>query len=158
MYRLTAAHKSLPFGSLVRVERLDSQRTVVVRINDRGPFVSGRIIDLSYQAAKDLGIIASGTAPVRITLEHRTGSSTHGIFWVQVGSLANLDKARMLARRLAVRFPTVRIVSVSVKTTTRHRVQVGTFSSESKAWSVAKQLQGEFDTAPFVMQGDTTPN
>lgn len=64
---MTAAHRTLPFGTRVRVRHLDNGREVTVRINDRGPFVKGRIIDLSYRAAKDLDMIRSGVAPVRVT-------------------------------------------------------------------------------------------
>ena len=64
---LTAAHPSLPFGTKVRVENLSNGRTVVVRINDRGPFVGGRVIDLSKAAAARIGMLQSGTAPVRVT-------------------------------------------------------------------------------------------
>lgn len=65
---LTAAHRTLPFGSRVRVTNLDNDRSVVVRINDRGPFAHRRVIDLSYAAADTIGMIRSGTAPVRIEL------------------------------------------------------------------------------------------
>jgi len=66
MYALTAAHRSLPFGTLVRVTRLDNGASVVVRINDRGPFKKDRVIDLSYSAALKIGLVASGTAMVRL--------------------------------------------------------------------------------------------
>jgi rare lipoprotein A len=66
MYDLTAAHRSLPFNSLVEVKNLENGKKVVVRINDRGPFVRGRIIDLSYAAAQKLGIIGPGTAKVSL--------------------------------------------------------------------------------------------
>jgi len=66
MYDYTAAHKRLPFGTLVQVENMANHRQVVVRINDRGPFVRGRIIDVSYTAAQELGMIQSGTARVRL--------------------------------------------------------------------------------------------
>lgn len=66
---MTAAHPSLPFGTQVRVTHLDNGRETVVRINDRGPFVRGRIIDLSRRAAEELDMLRSGTAPVRITAE-----------------------------------------------------------------------------------------
>lgn len=66
MYQLTAAHRTLPFGSQVRVTRLDSGQSVLVRINDRGPHVYSRIIDLSYQAARSINLIGPGSAPVRI--------------------------------------------------------------------------------------------
>ncbi len=66
MYSMTAAHRTLPFGAIVRVRDLDSGREVVVRINNRGPFIRGRIIDLSYAAAKKLGIIEKGLTPAEI--------------------------------------------------------------------------------------------
>lgn len=66
MYKLTAAHQTLPFGTRVRVTNLENGKSVVVRINDRGPFAEGRIIDLSYQAAKKIGMLKKGTAEVSI--------------------------------------------------------------------------------------------
>lgn len=69
MHELTAAHPKLPFGSLVRVRSLSSGKSVTVRINDRGPFSSNRIIDLSYAAAASLGMISKGEDPVEIFLE-----------------------------------------------------------------------------------------
>lgn len=68
MHTLTAAHRTLPFGTIVRVTNLGNGRSVNVRINDRGPFRHGRIIDLSYEAARRLGIVATGTARVEITV------------------------------------------------------------------------------------------
>jgi len=71
MYAFTAAHKTLPFGTVVEVVDLDTGRSVVVRINDRGPFVPGRIIDLSYAAAEALGILERGTARVGLIVLFR---------------------------------------------------------------------------------------
>ncbi len=68
MYALTAAHRTLPFNSIVRVTNLVNKRTVDVRINDRGPFKDGRVIDLSLKAAMELGLIANGTGPVKIEI------------------------------------------------------------------------------------------
>lgn len=65
---LAAAHRTLPFGTRVRVENLANGRSVVVRVNDRGPFVRGRVIDVTQAAAQRLGMIRSGTAPVRVTV------------------------------------------------------------------------------------------
>jgi rare lipoprotein A len=65
---LTAAHRTLPFGAKVKVENLRNGRSVVVRVNDRGPFVKGRIIDVTRAAAEQLGFVAHGTAPVRLTV------------------------------------------------------------------------------------------
>ncbi len=66
MYAMTAAHQRLPFGTIIKVRCLKNRKTVNVRINDRGPFVKGRILDLSYAAAKKLGMIGPGTAKVKI--------------------------------------------------------------------------------------------
>jgi rare lipoprotein A len=68
MYQLTAAHPTLPLGSRVLVTNLKNGRSVEVRINDRGPLLKGRIIDLSYAAAKELEAVAGGTIPVRLRL------------------------------------------------------------------------------------------
>jgi rare lipoprotein A len=68
MYAMTAAHKTLPFGTIVRVVDLDTGRSVVVRINDRGPFIKGRIIDLSYAAAQKLGMVEKGLAKVGLKI------------------------------------------------------------------------------------------
>jgi rare lipoprotein A len=68
MYALTAAHRQLPFNSIVRVTNLENDRSVEVRINDRGPFKDGRVIDLSFKAALELGLISKGTVPVRIEI------------------------------------------------------------------------------------------
>ena len=66
MHELTAAHRTLPFNTKIRVVNLENGKSVVVRVNDRGPFKDNRVIDLSLQAAKEIGLLANGTAPVRI--------------------------------------------------------------------------------------------
>ena len=78
MYRLTAAHPSLPLGSRVLVTNLRNGRSVEVRVNDRGPVVDGRIIDLSYGAARELGAIAPGLIPVRIRVVALPGGTSGG--------------------------------------------------------------------------------
>ena len=69
----TAAHRSLPFGTLVRVENMRTGRAVIVRINDRGPFIKGRVIDLSRGAASEIGMIGAGTASVRLSVLDKAG-------------------------------------------------------------------------------------
>ena len=66
MYGMTAAHKKLPFGSIVVVTNLDNQKSVIVRINDRGPFIAGRVIDLSYGAAYLIDMVRAGVVPVKV--------------------------------------------------------------------------------------------
>jgi rare lipoprotein A len=68
MYKLTAAHRTLPFGTRVKVTNIENGRSVVVRINDRGPFRKGRVIDLSLAAARKIGLVGSGTAKVRLKI------------------------------------------------------------------------------------------
>ena len=65
-HAMTAAHRTLPFGTRVRVTNLNNQKSVIVRINDRGPYAKGRIIDLSAEAARELNMIRAGVAPVRV--------------------------------------------------------------------------------------------
>jgi rare lipoprotein A len=68
MEELTCAHKTLPFGTRIRVENLDNGRAIILRVNDRGPFVKGRIVDVSRKAARELGMLGPGTARIRITV------------------------------------------------------------------------------------------
>lgn len=104
MDSLTAAHKTLPFGTRVRVENLDNGRVTEVRINDRGPFVDDRIIDLSRAAAAEINLIASGTAPVRIVVI--AVPSTCRL--VQVGAFRDEANARQLVDELEESGYTVR--------------------------------------------------
>ncbi len=110
MWAMTAAHRTLPFGTVVRVTNLDSHRQAEVTINDRGPFVAGRILDLSRRAAEALGAIGPGVIPVRLEVR-RLGDGMPGepCWEVQVGAFArqgNAARARanLEARGLAVRF------------------------------------------------------
>jgi len=68
MYGITAAHKEIPFNTIVRVTNEDNGKTQIIRINDRGPYVDGRILDCSFGAAKKLGFVSEGTAPVKIEI------------------------------------------------------------------------------------------
>ncbi|MDC7231880.1 MAG: septal ring lytic transglycosylase RlpA family protein [Spirochaetales bacterium] len=97
-HELTAAHKQLPFNSIVKVTNLTNGKTVVVRINDRGPFIDGRNIDLSYAAAVELDMIKSGTAPVRLVVEDMETLQIR--FSIQVGAYRNLENATAMKRKL----------------------------------------------------------
>jgi rare lipoprotein A len=103
MHELTAAHKTLAFGSVVKVSRRDTGADVKVRINDRGPFIEGRIIDLSFAAAKKIDLDVDGVAPVKIKVvgretapERRPARSQEpeNCFWVQVGAFGDPSNAR----------------------------------------------------------------
>ncbi|MBF7072623.1 septal ring lytic transglycosylase RlpA family protein [Glaciecola sp. MH2013] len=94
MFRMTAAHKTLPLPSFVKVTNLDNQKTAVVRVNDRGPFHPGRIIDLSYAAAKKLDVISTGVANVKIEVIH---IDNDGIMTVGTGDPVQPDVPAALA-------------------------------------------------------------
>ena len=99
--QLTAAHRTLPLGTLVDVRNLENGKTLRVRINDRGPFVKGRIVDLSRAAARELGVIGPGTASVRLTVVapgvETTPVSPSGLWAVQIGSFADRGRAERQA-------------------------------------------------------------
>ena len=101
---LTAAHRELPLGSIVDVTNLDNGSTVRVRINDRGPFIAGRVIDLSRAAAREIGLLGPGVGPVRLTVVTPGAVqeivSPSGRWAVQVGSFADLLRAERHAERL----------------------------------------------------------
>ncbi len=146
MYDLTAAHRWLPFGTLVKVTNLRNHRSVVVRINDRGPFVKNRIIDLSYAAARALGMIGTGTAPVEIEkLPDYYGevhlSANKGGYYVQASSFLSRWRAQQLANRLARSFGTVRIERAVVHGLVYHRVKVGPYFSLDKARRIQRWLK-----------------
>jgi rare lipoprotein A len=133
MDALTAAHPSLPFGTLVEVVNLDNGRRVTVRINDRGPFEKGRVIDLSRAAARAIGMLGPGTARVELVA---VGVAPAGprAFAVQVGAFRD---ARALSDELAARYPAVTVRSDRVW----HRVQVGSFTSRSAAEALEEELR-----------------
>lgn len=97
-HELTAAHKYLPFDSIVTVTNKRNGKTVQVRINDRGPFIEGRNIDLSYAAAVKLDMIKTGTAPVHLAVENMDVLEVR--FTIQVGAYRNLENATAMKRRL----------------------------------------------------------
>ncbi|MBN1197349.1 MAG: septal ring lytic transglycosylase RlpA family protein [Candidatus Aminicenantes bacterium] len=107
MHLLTAAHKTLPFHTLVRVTRLDTGRSVMVRINDRGPFVAGRIIDLSFAAARRLGMTEDGTAAVRleaVSADFPLPRPPAAGVRVQAGAFSISANALAAARELTAKF------------------------------------------------------
>jgi rare lipoprotein A len=125
MYDLTAAHQTLPFGTRVMVTNLENHRTAAVRINDRGPFVKNRIIDLSYAAARLLGMIGPGTAPVRIDILKSQGPPLAPVrYAIQVGSFAVEESARELKARLGRRYGSVEIVPFAAAGRTFYRVRI----------------------------------
>jgi rare lipoprotein A len=114
MNQLTAAHRTLPLGSTVRVTNLKTGHSTIVRITDRGPFVEGRIVDLSLAAAKQADVWKAGVAPVRLEVLRTPVPFDHGGKWaVQIGSFHDEDDANKLAGRLTRRYKTARVLRFS---------------------------------------------
>jgi rare lipoprotein A len=157
MEAMTAAHKILPMNTWVKVENLGNGRSEVVRINDRGPFVGDRVIDLSKAAARKLGVLGPGTARVRVTAlgyrEAGTGvggapakyrkpvSYTQGSFGVQVGAFTNINNATRLAAKLRRDWPAVVVVRYDRGDAVFHRVRVGRVTSLPDAYQLQAKLR-----------------
>jgi rare lipoprotein A len=156
MWALTAAHRTLPFGTWVQVTKVETGKRVTVRINDRGPFIKGRIIDLSYAAARELAMIGEGTADValKIVSPHYDLIPSIGVstrFWVQVGAFTTLREAMTLRERLASQYDHIRVRTVNLPSGKWHRVQVGTFPSKKTAQTAARVLQNAFGGNPLIL-------
>jgi rare lipoprotein A len=125
MYDMTAAHRTLPFGTYVMVTNLDNGLTATVRINDRGPFVGDRIIDLSYAAAKVLGMIGPGTVPVKLEVLKEISPAPGSQGWsVQAGSFISKDNASNLIRKLKGHYKGVYIALFKTSTQVYYRVRI----------------------------------
>jgi rare lipoprotein A len=110
MNALTAAHRTLPLGSIVRVTNVSTQHSVVVRITDRGPFIPGRIIDLSLAAAKAIDVWRAGLATVKVELLKTPAPLNEGGRWaVQIGAFDDQESATELRDHLARRYHTARV-------------------------------------------------
>ena len=111
MHAMTAAHRTLPLGSIVRITNVKTEHSAVVRITDRGPFVEGRIVDLSLAAAKALDVYLPGTAKVRLeVLESPSPLETGGRWAVQIGSFSHEKGAGELADHLQRRYQTAKVL------------------------------------------------
>ena len=111
MHQFTAAHRTLPFGSIVRVTNLDNGKQTEVRINDRGPFVADRVIDLSLSAAQAIGMVGPGTANVRLEIVEGSPNPQPAFFGVQVGAFETQGSAERLRRQLEARYTPVIVVA-----------------------------------------------
>ncbi len=154
MYKLTAAHRTLPFETIVRVTSLSNDRSTTVRITDRGPFIENRIIDLSLAAAREIDMVAAGVTPVRV--EVLSGPDpTAGFFTVQVGAFLDRANAERLRERLAASYSNAAIQPFDSPDGLFYRVRVGRISGEDAARQFADSLrQKEGFSTPFVVRVD----
>ena len=158
MNQLVAAHRTLPFGSMVRVVNLDNGRETEVRIIDRGPFIDGRIIDLSFAAARSVDMVGAGIARVRVELLSIAGApAAGGNFTVQVGAFTQRDNAERLRKRLQARYDSVFIQEFDAPNGYFNRVRVGRVPSQQGAEQLAAQLASRERVRTFVVRLDETP-
>ena len=149
MYKLTAAHKTLPFHTLVEVENLDNNKRVVVRINDRGPFLKNRILDLSYKAARELGCAANGVAPVKLRIV-KPGSITEGTITEEtiIETTAKIQKEDITKTEAAAETTETSLVTEEVPGTTYY-LQAGAFSLEENARKMLRNIKYILPDEPF---------
>ncbi|MBQ1782497.1 MAG: septal ring lytic transglycosylase RlpA family protein [Gammaproteobacteria bacterium] len=141
MYSMSAAHKNLPLPSYARVTNLENGKSTVVRVNDRGPFHEGRVIDLSYAAAHRLGVLAKGTARVRVEAIHVPPGPNDALGGtaIQVAAVSDESRAQSLAAKLRQRWGQPTRV---VRDGKLFKVQFGPFTSNSTAEQLLYQLRG----------------
>ena len=171
MHAMTAAHKTLPIPVYVEVKNLDNGRSMVVRVNDRGPFVTGRIIDLSYAAAKKLGVDGPGTANVEIRTVGSGPAKPKSVvrtiplareferdipLFVQMGSFSSHDNATNLVQNLVdANESSAKITSLQTTNGTFYRVRVGPLFDVDEANAIVRRLKNKgFQTARIVVQED----
>jgi len=157
MHSMTAAHKTLPFNTRVRVTHLDSGRKIVVRINDRGPFVNDRIIDLSHAAGEKLGMVEHGTARVHLEVlggsqaqsgsQPSAGESEQPIYSVQVGIFKDPENARIKSEAL----PEGRILPVKKEDGNFYKVMVGQYPRFEDALEQMDAIRKQGETNAFIV-------
>ena len=153
MNKLTAAHRTMAFNTMVRVTNLGNGKTVVVRITDRGPFIENRIIDLSKAAAQEIESIGPGVVPVR--LEVVSGNDPFGgYFTVQVGAFKERGNAERLRDRLDALYPPATIQQVALDDAMFYRVRVGRVSGEQAAQRFADDLKAKEGFQAMVIRLD----
>lgn len=156
MYGISAAHKTMKFGTKLRVTNPDNDKSVVVIVTDRGPFIKGRDLDLSYGAAKKIGHVEKGVGKVYIKhlgrdmrYAKRVSLAGPGLkgdltdLTVQVGSFSERANAARLKKGLDFKYSNVRVTSTKLKGKKYYRVRVGKFDSRDSAYSIAEKLADE---------------
>jgi len=151
MYAMTAAHPTLPIPSYARVTHVGSGRSVVVRVNDRGPFHPGRIIDLSYVAAYKLGYIQSGHAQVEVEVVLPGEGGQAGGVYLQVGAFSSRENAEGLRARIARELAWLQDRVEVLLAGNLWRLHVGPYGSREDARSIAEQIEAQLDVKPLVL-------
>lgn len=154
MYKFTAAHRTLPFNTMVRVTNMTNGKSTTVRITDRGPFVDNRIIDLSYAAAKQIESIGPGVVTVQLEILSAIDPN-EGTFTIQVGAFKDKANAEKLVRRLSADYTSVELQSFHTpKGEAFYRVHVGRISSEDAAKKMSEELHAREGVKPLIFRVD----
>ncbi len=154
MRAATAAHRTLPMNSIVRVTNVESSAATIVRITDRGPFIPGRVIDLSLTAAKAIGVWGPGVAQVRVELLETPMPIDRGGRWcVQIGAFNRVNDADTLKAKLAKRYRSAKVLEFAGPTGEWIRVRVLN-DEKSRAESVIKENRVSGDAAAFLVRLD----
>jgi rare lipoprotein A len=155
MYAMTCAHKEYPFGTKLKVVNPQNNKDTECLVNDRGPFIAGRDIDLSYAAAKQIELIGKGTGPVIIEpisrdmryVKYIRYGDTGGQITIQIGSFKDADNARRLKMALELKYKNVYIMEADIAGVRYHRVRIGKFGTKTESLETAKALANEgYDT------------
>ncbi len=166
MHALSAAHTTLPMPTLVRVTNLENGRSIVVRVNDRGPFVKNRLIDLSYAAAKQLGYEYQGTTRVRVqtldlpasntmtaskavvppavpasTQKKPVGALPESSIFIQLGAFSSERNAKQLRDQLLGQYPSTRLHPLQIASQSLFRVRIGPFNDMGSIEQTIRSLQ-----------------
>lgn len=160
MYSMSAAHKTLPLPSYVKVTNIDNGKTAIVRVNDRGPFHPGRIIDLSYAAAYKLGVIKTGTAKVKIetviaekSAEAENDSNSDENYVIQISSSKQLENTRTLSQSLSQKLSVTSFVDSKDD---NHKLLLGPFNGYQQTEKTLEQVKNlGYDTA-FIRKYSAT--
>jgi rare lipoprotein A len=163
MNAMTCAHKEYPFGTRLKVTNTANNKAVECIVNDRGPFIKGRDIDLSYAAAREIDLIAPGIAPVQVEVLGRDSSyirtvkvqaaGRKGPFAIQIGSFTESINAVRLKVALGLKYTNAYIQETEVRGVTYYRVRVGNFGQFKEAMDIAEQL-GQEGYMTLVLKAD----
>lgn len=156
MYAMTAAHKTLPFGTILKLTNTDTGANATVTVTDRGPFVPGRDLDLSYSAAKEIGVIGPGVLAVMVQYIGRdmkyakylkVSEATGAAYTIQIAAYDDIHMAESLKAAVEPSHPGVFIKKATLNGKTYYRVRIGRFTDKAKAMAEAKHFANEgYDT------------
>mgnify|MGYP006103352727 CR=1 FL=1 len=154
MYQMTGAHKTLPLPCFVKVTNLINQKSVIIRVNDRGPFLKNRVIDLSYAAAHRLEIIEKGSELVEVEVIIPSANSAPynslNAFYIQAGAFSEQGNAVKLLNRIT-KNRTEKKSNKIIKKGSLYSVMIGPYTSRNKADEISKFLSEEFDLNTFII-------